>query len=415
MSVRRGQLQLLRVAVVAVCLLMIAAATEPAAPEGSALPSARGSVVRTGPLAALATGSGRVVPFPHAAGINALVDAIVADGSGGWFIGGGFDSLGGFRCLSIAHVLATRQVDRKWCPRLTPEGGTVDVGVSAIARRGQELFIGGSFSFVDGERRAGIAAVALASGRVLPWRAPHLCSYPGSTCRYTGADGQANVIVIRRNAVYFTGGFARVNQQARFRYAAADLASGKLLPWNPDARIPSPRTSWRHTLSAAAHALFTTADFTRIGGASRNGFAALDYVSAQAKPLRLSMTPCSNTNLVVAYGRIYVSTCGADPNASPCAVAAFDSTNGQPIQWRPSLPEDTHPYLCDEPIAAIAHSIYIHRSFGDLEGWRPLIRVDATTGQTVGNEHLFNGAVFASAPAGGAILVGGDFTAVRPR
>src|SRR5215212_3494920 len=62
-------------------------------------------------------------PWPEAEGV---VNAIVADGSGGWYLGGDFRSLGGVPRTDLAHVLPDRSVDPNWAP-------TTDGTVRALA------------------------------------------------------------------------------------------------------------------------------------------------------------------------------------------------------------------------------------------------------------------------------------------
>jgi len=59
---------------------------------------------RTGPGAGIDAGSGRADPaLPEVAG---TLCAVAADGLGGWFIGGIFDSVDGVPRRNIAHILA---------------------------------------------------------------------------------------------------------------------------------------------------------------------------------------------------------------------------------------------------------------------------------------------------------------------
>src|SRR2546427_4457007 len=60
---------------------------------------------RVGPWAAVDASSGQLVPgLPQVSGGNAKVWATVSDGSGGWYIGGGFTHLGGGPRSRLAHI-----------------------------------------------------------------------------------------------------------------------------------------------------------------------------------------------------------------------------------------------------------------------------------------------------------------------
>jgi hypothetical protein len=48
--------------------------------------------------------------------VDGRVDAIAADGAGGWFIGGAFTHVGGQRREGLAHILAGGALDAAWVP-----------------------------------------------------------------------------------------------------------------------------------------------------------------------------------------------------------------------------------------------------------------------------------------------------------
>jgi hypothetical protein len=416
---RRGR-RCLVVAVTAVATL--AAPTMDSAATGgrfSSLLGARADAVQTGPLVALAADSGRIVSFPRVEGPadgfgGASVDAIVGDGHGGWFIGGSFDSVGGVECRGLAHVFSSHQVDSQWCPGLKPRSAFV----TAIARRGNELFIGGFLTGVGDVQRAGMAALDARTGKDDGWNAPRLCAYGVRDRRFckdnieTTFDGP-DAIVIHGGAVYIAGGFLLANDKGRMFYAAFGLRSGKLLPWNPHSNNTSPRFSQR-SLAATAHALFTAGDFSRIGGASRKGFAALSYVSARAQPLRLSKRACSagyRNVMVVAQRRIYLSVLVIEHRVPNCRLAAFDAVSGRTIRWTPSLPHLNEYW--DLPIAAFGRTVYSLREDFDTSSIS-LVRINTMSGAVINwKQPLFDDDVKAVAPADdGVVLVGGDFSEV---
>jgi hypothetical protein len=59
--------------------------------------------------------------FPRPTGGNyPNISAIESDGRGGWFLAGTFDSVGRAGCPSLAHISASDEVDKGWCPH--PDG-----------------------------------------------------------------------------------------------------------------------------------------------------------------------------------------------------------------------------------------------------------------------------------------------------
>ena len=52
-------------------------------------------------------------PWPEVAGV---VNDVVSDGTGGWYLGGDFNSVGGVSRTDLAHVMADGTVDPSWAP-----------------------------------------------------------------------------------------------------------------------------------------------------------------------------------------------------------------------------------------------------------------------------------------------------------
>src|SRR5262249_188436 len=121
----------------------------------------RGAVA-AGPLVALSPQTGRVVrPSPRFAPRGAEVSVILPDGRGGWWIGGQFGQVGGFRSPNLVHLPSELKVGRRWGPR-------ANNSVWSVVAAGSTLFIGGNFTRVGRVPRKYLAAIDARSGRVLP-------------------------------------------------------------------------------------------------------------------------------------------------------------------------------------------------------------------------------------------------------
>lgn len=81
----------------------------------------------------LDTGAAEAV-YPR---VNGSVNAAVADGQGGWFIGGAFTRVGGQPRTNLARIRADRSVDPLWRP-------TAGGAVTTILLTGNVLYLGGS-------------------------------------------------------------------------------------------------------------------------------------------------------------------------------------------------------------------------------------------------------------------------------
>jgi len=85
---------------------------------------------------------------------SATVYATVADGSGGFYVGGEFTHVGGKPRSNIAHVRGNGKVDPEFKPVVSghPTGYGV---VRTMVLAGDRLFIGGTLTAVDGHMRGG--------------------------------------------------------------------------------------------------------------------------------------------------------------------------------------------------------------------------------------------------------------------
>jgi outer membrane protein assembly factor BamB len=142
--------------------------------------------------------------------VNGNVDTVIADGLGGWFVGGAFTSVGNVIRSDIAHLHADGSLDRSWRGAL----GRDDIPpVEALALRGDKLFVGDA---------AGVVALDARTGARL-WRA-------GVRHSPTEALGVL-ALAAGGGRVYVAGNFDRVAGTPRHTLAALDEANGHLLSW----------------------------------------------------------------------------------------------------------------------------------------------------------------------------------------
>ena len=104
------------------------------------------------------TSAAPIHPFPR---VDGTVKAVISDGSGGWYIGGTFISVGGLGRSNLAHILAGGSVSA-WNP------GT-NGAVLALALDGGTLYAGGDFSNVGGQTRNRLAAINATTGAISSW------------------------------------------------------------------------------------------------------------------------------------------------------------------------------------------------------------------------------------------------------
>ncbi|CAI9409150.1 outer membrane protein assembly factor BamB family protein [Nocardioides sp. T2.26MG-1] len=116
-----------------------------------------------GPGAVLDGATGAPAAGPEIA--DGQVSTVVADGAGGWYLGGDFTRIGGHAAGGLAHVRADGTLDTAFLP-------VADGLVSALALADGTLYAGGAFESVGGTPRRHLAALATGDGGLRPFDAP---------------------------------------------------------------------------------------------------------------------------------------------------------------------------------------------------------------------------------------------------
>jgi Fibronectin type III domain/Calcineurin-like phosphoesterase len=179
-------------------------------------------------LAALDASTGALLPWnPNA---NGRVLALrMKPGSGTIYAGGTFTSIGGRPRVRIAAIATNGGTPRRWNPGV---GARVD----AIAATRRRVYIGGAFATVGGVGRHGVAAVSSGSGaRVLAWN-------PG----VRGGETHALALSTGGGRLFIGGSFTRVNGAPHAHLAAVDTATGRTRrlrahpPWPVTSLVATP-------------------------------------------------------------------------------------------------------------------------------------------------------------------------------
>lgn len=175
------------------------------------------------------------------------------------FVGGTFTKLGGKNRENIgAYFNSTNQVDPAF---LASTNGKVDaIAVDAATNR---VFLGGTFTTVNGQPRANLAAVDATTGALVEdWRADT-----------SGNRSDVRTLVIAGNTLYVGGRFGGIDgTTSRPRLAAVTTTTGELV----SAFRPRPAGGVREiVLNPDGSQLFVGGAFTALSGQSRNGAGAV--------------------------------------------------------------------------------------------------------------------------------------------
>jgi trimeric autotransporter adhesin len=340
------------------------------------------------------------VPFARYPSVAGVVEAVVADGSRGWFIGGTFDRVGGQRRNNLAYVFADGHVST-WAP--DPDGS-----VWALALDRGRLFVGGAFAAIGGEPRSQAAALDVERHQVLAWN-PNV---EGGGVRAVAIDG---------NRVYLGGFFARVGGQLRAGLASVDGESGNPTPWNPAANA-----SDVFAIAVAGGEIYVGGRFSATTGSFwRSDLAAFDRTTNELLPCRWSIEripECYHCDdgpfvraMVAERGKLYFGGSFTHVNSvARSGLAAIDLTSRELTGWDPHATGDSPIYPYVYALAARAGAVYVGGNFTGLGGDAHAYvgAVDTEAGLATGWFPRTNGEVHAIAATDRAIYIGGEFTSV---
>ena len=201
-------------------------------------------------LAQAGDGEPNPAEFPEVEGGE--IDAVVPDGSGGWYIGGGFRSVGGVARNQLAHINAGGGLDMDWNPN--PDGY-----VYALALSGSELYVGGYFSSIGGQSRNNLAKLSTSG------------SGDADETWNPDPDDEVYALALSGSELYVGGYFSSIGGQSRNNLAKLSTSgSGDAdETWNPD---PDDEV---YALALSGSELYVGGYFSSIGGQSRNNLAKL--------------------------------------------------------------------------------------------------------------------------------------------
>jgi hypothetical protein len=321
------------------------------------------------------------------AGANGRVEAITR--IGGWlYVGGSFTAVSGQARAGLARLdVASGAVDRGWQADVA---GTVRA--LAASTDGSTLFVGGEFSAVGGQARENLAAVSTATGGVTAWN--------------PGANRAVQALAASSNRVYVGGKFARIGGVTRARLAAVNAATGVV----DQGFAPSP-DQWVAALRLASGQLYAAGFFTTIGGTTQRYLAVLDAATGAASPTWRPSLSCPVYALDLAPQAPTGSTIYAACGGSGGSALAFSTSSASTTPlWLVRTNGNLH------GVAYLDGAVYLGGHFTTMGGAarKKGGAVDAIDGTLTSWNPNFNSAlgVFALVTVDGSLWAGGDFTRV---
>jgi hypothetical protein len=340
-----------------------------------------GGFSRVGPN----TGTGAVfnagsdTPLSPFLRINRDVNCSAADGSGGWFIGGYFNGVGGLERNFLAHILPDGSVDPAWAP-------IVDGPVYGICADGGSVYIAGDFENVGGQPRRYLAGLNADTGAVTGFNPA-----PNSSVSSLAAAG---------GTVYAGGYFNSIGGQFRDYLAALDGTTGAATAWDPK---PNSNVDG---LAIDGSTLYAGGYFGFIGGQSRSSLAGLDMTTG----LATGFNPAPNSNvyeLAVDGGIVYaVGYFNFIGGQSRTYLAGLDGTTGAATAFNPSPSSNVYALAVD------GGTVYAGGYFNNIGGQSRnyLAALDGTTGAATAWDPNPDDNVNTISAEGGKVFAGGYFS-----
>lgn len=282
-------------------------------------------------------------------------DVVVPDGTGGWFIGGGINNVGGDGISRLAHLNADGSLDTGFAFSFT--GGQA---ILALALDDTALIVGGSFTAVDGQSRTNLAAFDVVTKTLMPW-APV-------------ANGAVHTLKMDDTQVYIGGNFSQLAGQARGLAGSIRLdertgpATGTCLTnwdnvdcltsWNPNVG------GWGvKDIVADDTYVWLGGAISSIGGQARSGLGRVLASTGAVDPWDPALNSESEAlaldDTALYVGGLFTVASGVTRNN----LAAYDTTTGNLLPWNPDVTGNTV-----KSIQVDGGSIYVGGRFQGIGG-----------------------------------------------
>jgi trimeric autotransporter adhesin len=282
----------------------------------------------------------------------------------------------------------------------SPGAGTCETNgrVNAVAYLGGTIYLGGSFTSVEGTTRNRLAACDAATGNLLPWN--------------PNANGVIRALEVSPagTRVYVGGDFSAVGGAARARVAAlSPSGSGAAVAWSPYVNDSVKSI----TTSNSGATVYVGGDFDSAEGAGRRHLAAFNATSGNLTTLKptisngtgnfatvLAMDVSADGNTLYFAGDFALVNGSSRRNA-----AAVSSGVGTLRAWKPASTAGT---TADLTVSASGNTVFVggRASGGYVQAYGP--NVGGTPVWNVGT----NGDVEALAVSSSIVYIGGHFTSV---
>ena len=379
------------------------------------------------------------------------VKVAVADGTGGWYIGGNFKiTLGPTDSrVALARIKADGTVDPQWKPALAAQQQAPST-VWAMAVDNNYVYVGGDFTKFQGgdNARTHLARLAKATGTVDRWN-PVL---NGSVVRSLAVSPNGST-------VYVAGDFTTINGTPRNGLAALRSVGATLERWAPAlsgtvSMAVSPDNTrvfvggdslaatdlagnvlWNHagkvksvSVGRSGATVYAGGTFTSLGGEPRDHLAAVETTSGAVDPSWVPATNGTVAALTVSEdgSKVYIGGDFTDVRGRVRnRLAAVDAATGTLEAWDPNAKDGTIVALSVSGSQVYAGGTFkglgaaprltlgaINLANGEATPWAPVLKNLDSAGRPIAGEPPIVQALALSEDRR-IIYVGGNFSHVR--
>ncbi|MCW2926665.1 MAG: hypothetical protein JWM86_633, partial [Thermoleophilia bacterium] len=322
---------------------------------------------------------------------NGAINAVVEDGSGGWYVGGGFTTVGGSTRSGLAHITSIGSLDTTWTPAISGQ-------VKALARSGTSLYVGGAFT-------NNIARVDTVSGSVGGWGA-------------AAFNGTVTALDVANGYVYVGGAFSQFNSVNVSKVVRLAEATGvRDTSFATDTTGPTGGSSVVRAIDVAGTTTYVAGSFSAWNALPRKGFVALDASGAVSNGWDANSTSVEGRDIAVRSDGLQIIVAGdftsVGASVARAGLAALNPA-GATLTWNPSA-SGSAANVSITSVEFEGTQVYVSGTFSTIGGQARVraARIDSTTGVADGtwNPRLSHPSS-ALIPASGSVIVGGDVASV---
>ncbi|HEU4323837.1 MAG TPA: PQQ-binding-like beta-propeller repeat protein [Roseiflexaceae bacterium] len=300
------------------------------------------------------------------------VQAIAADGAGGWFLSSDESRSDAPKPSRLLHLRADGSIDQGWIANVNGDAEKIVVDSQRV------------YAYIfnrDDSKRWLMAFDRTAGGPI--WGVP---------------VNTVNTVVVSGGTVYLGGFFTEVGDPpvTRKYLAAFDGATGVLKPWNPNPN------GGVQSMAASGGMVYVSGWFTDINGTPSDDLVALDAVSGLPSSTWNADTDGAVVALLADGDTVYAGGEFLSANGEPRAhLAAFSAATGALTPWKPD------PNQVVQTLAIDGDRVYV-----GVPGTPYLAAFDLATGAALPFDVSISSGILHLAAGNGTVLVSGSFRGV---